>query len=204
MSYWFSSFVSPYRAPTSSLDSRDLCGYCSGLFCATLRICEQQVRSYSVVRKLLRQCHSTLSQSRVQRKGYGWHHLSADASRYLTVGIWLVAAIGAVRRWRSGRPTIALVLLAYSPGLIFFAGAYGNEGLLRVYLFSLPWSACLVASAIQPVAAGISVTRGPPSLDSCPGFSHVQSTDLFGSGDSVVLCGLLRRRFFVFHVDRPG
>ncbi len=89
---------------------------------------------------------------------------SAHASRYLTVGMWLFAAVGAVRRWRSGRPTLALVLLAYSPAFIFFAGAYGNEGLLRVYLFSLPWTACLVASAIQPVAAGISIDSRSPVI----------------------------------------
>ncbi len=79
--------------------------------------------------------------------------LSADAARVLTVGMWGAAAVGAVRRWRNRRPTLALVVLAYSPAAVFFAGAYGNEGLLRVYLFSLPWTACLVASAISPVAA---------------------------------------------------
>jgi hypothetical protein len=78
---------------------------------------------------------------------------SADAARLLTLGMWALAAVGAVRRWRNRRPTLALVLLAYSPGLVFFAGAYGNEGLLRVFLFSLPWTACLAASAIKPVAA---------------------------------------------------
>ena len=81
---------------------------------------------------------------------------SADAARLLTVGMWLFAAVGAVRRWRWRRPTLALVLLAYSPAFVFFAGAYGDEGLLRVFLFSLPWTACLVASAVNPVAAGSS------------------------------------------------
>jgi hypothetical protein len=93
--------------------------------------------------------------------------LSADAARLLTVGMWAAAAVGAVRRWRNRRPTLALVLLAYSPAAVFFAGAYGNEGLLRVYLFSLPWTACLVASAVHPVAVSrfrLGALRAPIAL----------------------------------------
>jgi hypothetical protein len=43
-----------------------------------------------------------------------------------------------------------LVVLTYSPILVLFAQAYGNEGVLRVYLFSLPWAAALAAAAIEP------------------------------------------------------
>jgi hypothetical protein len=77
--------------------------------------------------------------------------LAAHAARLLSVGMWGLSGVGAWRRWRSRRPTLPLVILAYSPALVFFAGAYGNEGLLRVYLFSLPWTACLAASALKPV-----------------------------------------------------
>ena len=55
-------------------------------------------------------------------------HVSEEASRLLSVGMWGLSAIGALRRWRSGRPTLALVLLAYSPVFVFFAGGYGTEG----------------------------------------------------------------------------
>jgi len=93
--------------------------------------------------------------------------LSAEAARLLSLGMWALGAVGAWRRWRSGRPTLPLVLLAYSPALVFFAGAYGNEGLLRVYLFSLPWTACLAASAIGPVEGNLrklGVLRAPVVL----------------------------------------
>jgi hypothetical protein len=93
--------------------------------------------------------------------------LAAHAARLLSVGMWALGAVGAWRRWRSGRPTLLLVLLAYSPALVFFAGAYGNEGLLRVYLFSLPWTACLAASALRPVASSLTrlgVLRAPAGL----------------------------------------
>jgi hypothetical protein len=44
------------------------------------------------------------------------------------------------------------MILAYSPVLVLFVGAYGSEGILRVYLFSLPWAVCLAASALKPVS----------------------------------------------------
>jgi len=63
----------------------------------------------------------------------------------LSVLIWLLALAGAWRRRRSGRTMLALVVLTFSPALVLVAQAYGNEGVLRVYLFSL------AASAIEPV-----------------------------------------------------
>jgi hypothetical protein len=71
----------------------------------------------------------------------------ADA---LSVVIWLLALVGAWRRRHSGRIVLALVVLTYSPVLVLFAQAYGNEGVLRVYLFSLPWAAALAAAAVEP------------------------------------------------------
>ena len=71
----------------------------------------------------------------------------ADA---LSVTMWLLALVGAWRRRHSGRIVLALVVLTYSPILVLFAQAYGNEGVLRVYLFSLPWAAALAAAAIEP------------------------------------------------------
>ena len=47
---------------------------------------------------------------------------------------------------------LALVVLTYSPVLVLFGQAYGNEGILRVYLFSLPWAAALAAVAVEPGA----------------------------------------------------
>jgi hypothetical protein len=92
---------------------------------------------------------------------------AAEASHLLSVLMWGLSALGAIRRWRSGRPTLALVILAYSPVFVFFAGAYGQEALLRVFLFSLPWTACLAASAIKPVPfsrSKLGVLRAPVVL----------------------------------------
>jgi retron-type reverse transcriptase len=68
----------------------------------------------------------------------------------LSVTIWLLALAGAWRRRHSGRIVLALVVLTYSPVLVLFGQAYGNEGILRVYLFSLPWAAALAAAAVEP------------------------------------------------------
>jgi hypothetical protein len=89
------------------------------------------------------------------------------ASGVLSLLMWALAALGAWRRWRTGRPTLALLILAYSPVLVLFAGAYGNEGILRVYLFSLPWTACLAASALRPVPSArsrLGVLRAPAAI----------------------------------------
>ncbi len=68
----------------------------------------------------------------------------------LSVIMWLLALAGAWRLRHSGRIVLALVVLTYSPVLVLFGQAYGNEGILRVYLFSLPWAAALAAAAIEP------------------------------------------------------
>jgi hypothetical protein len=66
----------------------------------------------------------------------------------LSLGIWCLALIGAWLRRRSGEPVLALLLTAFAPFSLLALLAYGNEGVLRVYLFSLPWSAALCASAL--------------------------------------------------------
>ena len=71
----------------------------------------------------------------------------ADA---LALLIWVLSLVGAWLRRRSRRTVAALVLLAYSPLIVLVAGAYGDEGILRVYLFSLPWSAALAAAVLTP------------------------------------------------------
>ena len=67
----------------------------------------------------------------------------------LSVLIWVLSLVGGLRR-RSRRTVAALVILAYSPLIVLVAGAYGDEGILRVYLFSLPWSAALAAAVLTP------------------------------------------------------
>ena len=78
------------------------------------------------------------------------------SAEVLSLLIWLLAIIGAWRRRRSGRTVLTLFALTFSPALVLAAQAYGNEGLLRVYLFSLPWAAALAASALEPLSNTVS------------------------------------------------
>jgi hypothetical protein len=75
----------------------------------------------------------------------------ADCTKLLSVGIWLLAIAGAWRLRKSRRIVVALLLLTFTPVLVLLGGAYGNEGLLRVYLFSLPWAVALAAGALAPL-----------------------------------------------------
>jgi hypothetical protein len=72
----------------------------------------------------------------------------------VSLGIWCLALAGAYLRRRAGEPVLALLLPAFSPFALLAILAYGNEGVLRVYLFSLPWCAALGASALTlPLSA---------------------------------------------------
>jgi hypothetical protein len=77
----------------------------------------------------------------------------------LSVGIWLTALAGCWRRWRSGQPVLHLALLAFSPVILLAVQDYGHEGVLRFYLFSLPWSAALAAFALAPAPASVAVAE---------------------------------------------
>jgi hypothetical protein len=79
--------------------------------------------------------------------------LIQHCSAALSLGVWALALLGAWLRRRSRRTVLALFILAYSPIVVLGIGAYGNEGILRVYLFSLPWAAALVAAALVPLPA---------------------------------------------------
>jgi hypothetical protein len=99
--------------------------------------------------------------------------LLGRCSEVLSAGLWGLAMVGVWLRRRSGQPVLGMVLLAFSPFVLLAAEAYGQEGILRVYLFSLPWIAALAASALvskprgnhraEP-AVGIGALRAPLAL----------------------------------------
>jgi hypothetical protein len=80
-------------------------------------------------------------------------HLIQRCETVLSLGMWGLALVGAWLNRRSGRSVLALVLLAFSPLIVLLAQAYGNEGILRAYLFSLPGTAALAASVLVPMRA---------------------------------------------------
>jgi hypothetical protein len=64
--------------------------------------------------------------------------------------LWLVAAVGFLRDRRAGRRDIRPLLLMGAPFIVLPAQSYGGEMLIRVALFSLPFTAYLVAGALLP------------------------------------------------------
>jgi hypothetical protein len=78
--------------------------------------------------------------------------LTGYAARALSAVIWILALIGAFRRSRAGNSVLVPVGLFVAPFLIIFGQEYGGEAIYRVFLFSLPWAACLAAVALAPKA----------------------------------------------------
>ena len=73
-------------------------------------------------------------------------HLAIQRLRIaLTVGLWLLAAIGVAQSWRAGRRDLRPYVLALVPFLLLPILNYGGEMLLRVTLFSLPFVAFFAA-----------------------------------------------------------
>lgn len=89
-------------------------------------------------------------------------HFIERCAEALSLGVWLLAAVGGWRRWRHGNQALTLLLLAFSPVILLALQAYGHEGILRVYLFSLPWSAALAAIALVPPLAAVTADAEPP------------------------------------------
>ena len=67
----------------------------------------------------------------------------------LAACMWLGAAVAIALRWRSlGRVAIPAAL-AFSPFVILGVQSYGGEAIYRVFLFSAPWCALLIAELID-------------------------------------------------------
>jgi hypothetical protein len=99
-----------------------------------------------------------------------------DSADLLSAGMWLLALAGAWVRRKSWRTVIALLFLTFSPVLVLVGGSYGGEGIMRVYLFSLPWAAALASSALLPVRRlGDEVPRSARHAADDPGEPDVLS-----------------------------
>ena len=78
---------------------------------------------------------------------------TAEIVRGLAAGMWLLALAMVLRQWRTlGRMAIP-VALAISPFVFLPFQSYGGEMIYRVYLFSVPWCAFLIASGLWGLRA---------------------------------------------------
>jgi hypothetical protein len=85
--------------------------------------------------------------------GVGLYHAGAQATtawcvRGVAVCMWLLA-LAAIAYWRRTPGRVAIpAALAFSPFLVLAVQSYGGEAIYRVYLFSAPWCALLIASLL--------------------------------------------------------
>lgn len=94
------------------------------------------------------QLSSKLSSNLTSRvTGQATHLVVVKLRILLTGGLFLMGGIGFLRRSTDSR---TLEVLVAAPFLLFLAQSYGGEGLLRVVLYGLPFTALLAASALLP------------------------------------------------------
>ncbi|MGZ4801061.1 MAG: hypothetical protein ACXV9P_00510 [Acidimicrobiia bacterium] len=67
-----------------------------------------------------------------------------------SAGVLAFAALGTLRRWRTGSRQLTCVLLAAAPFCLLIGQSYGGEVVMRAYLFALPFIAILAAMALFP------------------------------------------------------
>ncbi|WP_261375188.1 hypothetical protein [Arthrobacter sp. KBS0702] len=89
-------------------------------------------------------------------------HLAVVYTRVAEVAvIWILAIIGAIMGHRRATPWLAAAVGALAPLLLVSVQPYGGELLLRLFLFSLPFAACLVALPLMwDRPAGPGLARG--------------------------------------------
>jgi hypothetical protein len=138
----------------------------------------------------------------------GTHHAGAEATtalvvRGLAAGMWLLA-LGAIARHRHslGRVVIPAVL-AFSPFVILVAQSYGGEAIYRVYLFSAPWCALLIAGGVYELRG--SMRRGLIAAGVCGAALCAGVQGLYGpvSVNAVTPAELAASRWLYAHIP-PG
>jgi len=106
----------------------------------------------SVIFGSIGQFGSKLSSNVTSRvTGRPTHLIVVELRILLTAAVFLVAGVGTLRRAADSRTLEALMLC---PFVLFAAQSYGGEGLIRVVLFGLPFTALLAASAFLPRETG--------------------------------------------------
>jgi len=72
----------------------------------------------------------------------------ASVARAYSALVWLLALIGAAWHLRTRRLNLAVAAVWAAPFPLLVVNSYGGELLFRIFLFTLPWSALLIAYAV--------------------------------------------------------
>jgi hypothetical protein len=73
---------------------------------------------------------------------------SVDVVQLLTLTVWGLAALAVVTAWRRPGMVAAPAVLAFIPFGLLAVQSYGGEAIFRVFLFSAPWCAYLIATLL--------------------------------------------------------
>lgn len=93
--------------------------------------------------------------SGVPVSGLGPQVFTARFVHILAAAMWLLAVAAVVRHWRRLGEVAVPAALAFSPFVTFFIQNYGGEAIYRVYMFSAPWCALLIADALMELPATV-------------------------------------------------
>jgi len=85
-------------------------------------------------------------------QGSAGHLIVVRLRMVMTLLVWVLAIVGAVRATRRGASSPSHLILSLAPAMLAVLQPYGGEMLMRVYLFSLPFVACYAAQALMPPA----------------------------------------------------
>jgi hypothetical protein len=96
-------------------------------------------------------------------QGSAGHLLVVRSRIAFSALLWGLAAAGAVRMLRARQLRAAAVGLLVAPALLFPLQSYGGEMLLRIFLFSLPFTA-LLAAQLLPAGSSARSRRGAGAL----------------------------------------
>ncbi len=87
-------------------------------------------------------------------QGSAQHLFVVRVRLIMTVAIYIIGALGALRRLRRGNLDLIYAVLALAPFALVVVQPYGGEMILRAYLFALPATAFLAAAFFYPEASG--------------------------------------------------
>ena len=66
----------------------------------------------------------------------------------VTYSMWPAALVAIALQWRTLGRVATPAVLAFSPFVVILVQAYGGEAIYRVFLFSAPWCALLIAGML--------------------------------------------------------
>ncbi|MDZ7577868.1 MAG: hypothetical protein U0904_06820 [Candidatus Nanopelagicales bacterium] len=83
--------------------------------------------------------------------GSSAHLEVVNARLVFSLLVWGLAGLGAIRLWRTGKAvSLPLLILTAAPAFIVVSQEYGGEGILRLFFYSLPGAAMLIAALVSP------------------------------------------------------